>query len=153
MPLPLSQWVSLPFHLLSLLIVRGYQESIHLVPTLQDKRAKEEEIEEGGTRPDYIGPKKRVSLRGQPRARNAGRSGYRVPPVRFATGKVSRTRDLIASSACDCWGVLLHVASGIARGFLGRQPVTLMNCLPYNNTSFASTTPKFLPSKTSIKTP
>jgi hypothetical protein len=41
-----------------------------------------------------------------------------------ATGKVSRACDLIASSACDCWGVLLHVASGITGGFTGRQPVT-----------------------------
>jgi hypothetical protein len=62
---------------------------------------------------------------------------YRVPPAAisraiasralYATGKVSRAHDLIASPACDCWGVLLHVASGIARGFIGRQPVTNSN--------------------------
>src|SRR5436305_8787361 len=58
-----------------------------------------------------------------------------VPPATISraivTGKVSRARDLIASSACDCWGVPLHVASGIARGWApGRHSVQLMGVYP-----------------------
>jgi hypothetical protein len=72
------------------------------------------------------------------------------------TRKVSRARDLIAGATCDCvqvpctqlgrlaehatqsqarlaidlarWRMLLQVASGIAGGFIGRQPVTTTTC-------------------------
>jgi hypothetical protein len=64
------------------------------------------------TRRDVTWPSRRSDLRlrhlqrkgggprGPPGARNAGRLGYRVPPAAIS-------RDLIASPACDCWGVLL----------------------------------------------